>query len=153
METIYAMLMPLSILIAAVTRKDLAIMSAVVIVASEAIYATNSDPYQRIVAWSLLNTALAVLAAQHYRKTRSRLAVVVGWIAAAGVANVAAMAVCLNTTWVLEIIAHFGGILTMLLLTALVFMDGSRDFTASIADTVHRSRTSHGLSHRHRSDK
>ncbi len=148
-ETLYSLTVPASILVALLTRKDLAVVSSCVIFASELIFRMTESAYSIMLGWAILNVLLVILSVQHYKKTQCRLSIVVGWFGVAGVFNILVSSIFLNNPAVIGITYHAGGIMTILLLIALVFMDGRKGFALDVDRTVHRSRAAYS-SLRHR---
>lgn len=150
---IYPFTVPAAIIIAALTRKDLALMSALTIVGCEIAYYSAPTGDDVVVAWAVMNMLLAVVAAHHYNATLNKLALVVVWLATAGVANVLAMAIMSTNPIGLAIAQHIGGILTIVLLVALVFMDGRRDFIQGHLDSLRRHMPADSIRARQESNR
>ncbi len=142
----YGILPYLVTAIAVVTRKDLAIIAALVMWMGELVWHSRLDYHSTIVGFSILNCALCVTAASHYYQHRDNLSITVGQVGLAALVCNFLQAISFTESGLQYLTGHVTGLLGWLLVLVLVQQDGRRELIHDLfSDAVHTIRRLNAL--------
>lgn len=132
----------LMLIIAVITRKDLAIAAAVVAWAGVYVWGQEWSASSTIVASAALNTGLAMAAVGHRYAEGCKLSLVVGWLSACAVVANFLQAAYFTNEYLSMLLAHTTGLIGFAICASLVIFDGRRgllrDLYNDVSGCVHR---------------
>lgn len=130
------------LVIAVITKKDLAIAATVVAWAGVYVWGQEWSASSTIVASAALNTGLAMAAIGHRYAEGCKLSLVVGWLSSGAVVANFLQAVYYNNAYLSMIMAHMSGFIGFAICASLVIFDGRRgllrDLYNDVGGCVHR---------------
>lgn len=132
----------LMLIIAVITRKDLAIAATVVAWAGVYVWGQEWSASSTIVASAALNTGLAMAAVGHRYAEGCKLSLVVGWLSACAVIANFLQAAYFTNEYLSMLLAHTTGFIGFAICASLVIFDGRRgllrDLYNDVGSCVHR---------------
>lgn len=132
----------LMLIIAVITKKDLAIAAAVVAWAGVYVWGQEWSASSTIVASAALNTGLAMAAVGHRYAEGCKLSLVVGWLSAGAVVANFLQAAYFTNEYLSMLLAHTTGFIGFAICASLVIFDGRRgllrDLYNDVSGCVHR---------------
>lgn len=134
--------------IAVITRKDLAIISALVMWMGEIVWHADAGYFSTVVGFAILNCALCLTAASHYYTHRDHLSISVGQIALAALVCNFLQAISFSESALQYLTGHVTGLLGWLLVVVLIQQDGRRELINDLVSDLLHSFGWHSGSHR-----
>lgn len=132
----------LMLIIAVITKKDLAIAATVVAWAGVYVWGQEWSASSTIVASAALNTGLAMAAVGHRYAEGCKLSLVVGWLSACAVVANFLQAAYFTNEYLSMLLAHTTGFIGFAICASLVIFDGRRgllrDLYNDVSGCVHR---------------
>lgn len=132
-SNIYGLITPALILVAFVTRKDLALMCAGGSLMGEWAWAADMDYYSTILAFAMINFSLVLGATAHYWEYRCNLSVSVGQMSAMMLICNFLQAISYNIGGLQYLMMHITGLAGWLLVFLLLKQDGRKEWVDDMA--------------------
>jgi hypothetical protein len=135
-SNIYGLITPALILVAFITRKDLAMICATGSLMGEWVWAANMDYYSTIIGFAMTNLAVCLAAVAHYSDHHCDLSVSVGQISLMVLVVNFLQSVSYGNDEMLYLFHHVTGFAGWLLVILLSTQDGRREWINDLANGV-----------------
>lgn len=132
----YELITPALILVALVTRKDLALICAAGSLMGEWVWAANMDYYSTIIGFAMVNLAVCLAAISHYGDHHCDLSVSVGQLSLMMLIVNFLQSVSYGNNEMLYLFQHVTGVTGWLLVILLSTQDGRREWVDDMANGI-----------------